>query len=66
MKGFCPSCEKESELTRIRRVENLNIKGEMIPVPVDYFVCTECGEEFDNPAPDYDPLAIAYRDYRRR
>jgi len=66
MKGFCPSCEKESELTRIQRVENLTVKGESIPVDVDYFACAECGEEFDNPDPTYDPLALAYQEYRRR
>lgn len=66
MKGFCPSCEKESELTRIRRVEILNIKGEQIPVEVDFFVCEECGVEFDNPDPDYDYLKVAYEEYRRR
>lgn len=66
MKGFCPSCEKESELTRIQRPENLNIKGETIPVEMDYFICAECGEEFDNPDPAYDPLAAAYDEYRRR
>jgi putative zinc finger/helix-turn-helix YgiT family protein len=66
MKGFCPACEKESELTRVRRVEDLHVKGEIIPVEIDYFVCAECGAEFDNPAPDYDPLAAAYQEYRRR
>lgn len=66
MKGFCPSCEKESELTRIQRVENINVKGEIIPVEVDFFVCAECGEEFDNPDPAYDPLRIAYQEFRRR
>jgi putative zinc finger/helix-turn-helix YgiT family protein len=66
MIGFCPSCEKESELINIRKQENFNVKGEMIPVDVDYFTCTECGAEFDNPNPGYDPLAVAYRKYRRR
>ena len=66
MKGFCPSCEKDSELNRIRREEILDIKGEQIPVEVDFFVCEECGVEFDNPDPDYDPLKVAYKEYRRR
>ena len=66
MKGFCPSCEKETELVHIQKIEEINVKGEMIPVEVDRFKCGECGEEFDNPSPAYDPLAVAYREYRRR
>lgn len=66
MKGFCPSCEMETELVHIQRVENINIKGEVIPIEVDVFRCTECKEEFDNPDPAYDPLAAAYQEYRRR
>lgn len=66
MKGFCPSCQKESELTPIHRVENLSIKGENISVDVKFFVCTECNEEFDDPDPEYDPLALAYQEYRKR
>jgi putative zinc finger/helix-turn-helix YgiT family protein len=66
MNGFCPSCEKESELTRVRKTEDIIIKGESIPAEMDYFVCNECGNEFDNPDPEYDPLAVAYQEYRRR
>jgi len=66
MKGFCPSCEKETELVHIQGIEEINVKGEMIPVEIDRFKCTECGEEFDNPTPAYDPLMAAYREYRHR
>lgn len=66
MKGFCPSCERETELVHIQKIEEINIKGETIPIEVDRFRCEECGEEFDNPSPVYDPLAAAYREYRRR
>jgi YgiT-type zinc finger domain-containing protein len=66
MKDFCPFCEKETELSHIQAVEEIQIKGESIPVEVDYFRCTECGEEFDNPDPTYDSLALAYQEYRNR
>jgi putative zinc finger/helix-turn-helix YgiT family protein len=66
MKGFCPSCEKESELTHIIRVEDFKVKSEIIPVKVELFTCLECGEEFDNPMSEADPYAIAYREYRKR
>ena len=66
MKGFCPSCERETELVHVKKVEEINVKGVAIPVEVDRFRCVECGEEFDNPSPAFDPLAAAYREYRRR
>lgn len=66
MKGFCPSCEKESELVHVQKVEEINVNGEAIPIQVDRFQCQVCGEEFDNPASTYDPLAEAYIEYRRR
>lgn len=66
MTGFCPFCEKDTEGIRIQRVEELNIKGEAIAVEVDVYRCLECGQEFDNPDSKYDPLVLAYREYRRR
>jgi YgiT-type zinc finger domain-containing protein len=66
MKGFCPFCENEAELSHIQAVEEIQVKGESIPVEVDYFRCTECGEEFDNPDPAYDPLAKAAEIFRYR
>lgn len=66
MQGFCPSCEKETELDHIQAVEEIQVKGKSIPVEVDYFHCTECGEEFDNPDLTYDPLTLAYQEYRNR
>lgn len=66
MKGFCPSCERETELVLIQKIENVIIKGENIPIQVNRFLCQECGEEFDNPCSNYDPLAAAFAEYRRR
>lgn len=66
MKGFCPSCERETELVHVQKTENIIVKGESIQIPVDRFLCSACGEEFDNPSPDYDPLAAAYTEYRHR
>jgi len=66
MIGFCPSCQKETVLTRVRRVEEFDIKGEHIAIDVDYFQCLECGEGFDNTDPAYEPLAAAHREYRQR
>ena len=44
MNGFCPNCEKETTLKNIKRVEDFNVRGETIPVEVEYFQCQECGE----------------------
>jgi len=66
MKGICPACEKETELTFISRVENIPVRGENIPVPVEYLKCAECEAEFDDPNSTYDALEAAYREYRTR
>ena len=66
MNGFCPNCEKESPLLLVRKAEDFNIRGEIITVEVEYFQCTECGEEFEISKPEFDPYEIAYQEYRKR
>jgi len=66
MKGVCPNCEKISELEHIITIEELNVRGEIIKVEVEYYKCAECGEEFENPSSKDDPLEKAYREYRRK
>ncbi len=46
--------------------EGVEVKGETIVVPVEYYKCLECGAEFEDPASSHDPLALAYKEYRRR
>jgi len=66
MKGVCPNCEKISELEHIITIEELNVRGEIIKVEVEYYKCAECGEEFENPSSKDDSLEKAYREYRRK
>lgn len=66
MKGICPHCEKETELEKIRTEEEIKVRGEKIKVPLEYYKCKTCGNEFDDPRSDDDPLDKAYREYRRR
>lgn len=66
MKGICPACEKETELNFISREENIVVRGENIPVHVEYLKCLECESEFNDPNSDYDALDIAYHEYRER
>jgi putative zinc finger/helix-turn-helix YgiT family protein len=64
MLGYCPSCAKESRLTRLHKSETLLVKGEPISLEVEHFQCLECGRGFPDPA--FDPGAAAVREYRRR
>jgi len=66
MKGICPNCEKETELEFIQGVEDVVVRGEPIPVNVEYLKCTECETEFNDPSSQKDPLDTAYREYRQR
>ena len=66
MRGICPNCEKETELEVVRATEEIEIRGESVPVDVEYYRCLACGEEFEDPRSDDDPLDRAYREYRRR
>jgi putative zinc finger/helix-turn-helix YgiT family protein len=66
MNGFCPNCEKEAPLEIVRKVEEFNVRGEIVPVEVEFYRCQECGEEFENSKSAIDPYEIAYREYRSR
>jgi len=50
----------------VEKVEEIDIRGETIPIHMEYYHCEECGEDFEIPRPDYDPLDAAYREYRNR
>lgn len=66
MNAFCPNCEKETEQRFVDKIEEINIRGEMIPIHMEYNQCEECGGDFEISRPDYDPLDAAYREFRRR
>lgn len=66
MISFCPFCETEGRLVRRRKSELIEIRGEVIPVEIEYYLCEACGEEFEDPKGERDPLADAYRQYRQR
>ena len=66
MNGYCPNCDKKDGLSLIRETEEFNVRGEIIPVEVEYYRCEECGEEMMQLRADDDPLDKAYREYRRR
>ena len=63
-KGFCPTCNRQTNLKKESRVEPFEVRGEKIDVRVTVFVCEECGNDFYDP--DSDPNDIAFREYRRK
>lgn len=66
MKGICPSCEKETDIELVRKIEEIKVRGESIEVETEFYKCLVCGEEFEDPRSDNDPLDKAYRKFRRR
>ena len=66
MKGICPTCEAERDLRVIDGSEDVTVRGERFRVPVHYLKCQDCGTEFADPALPYDPLDVAYREYRKQ
>ncbi|MDA3834327.1 MAG: hypothetical protein PF495_13155, partial [Spirochaetales bacterium] len=63
---ICPNCEKKTEVQYIKTTEEIVVKGEGIYVSVEYYRCTECGDEFDDPKSKHDPLVLVYKEYGRR
>lgn len=63
--AFCPVCEATRSVRTINATEQLDIRGVMIPVDVEYLKCETCGADFDMPGAS-DPLVTAFRDYRTR
>lgn len=64
--GFCPYCEKETNQVHVvGEIEDIIMGGVKIAIETDYFHCDECGEMYDNPRLDYDPLALAYAEFER-
>jgi putative zinc finger/helix-turn-helix YgiT family protein len=66
MKGICPNCERMAELELITKTEEFEVKGLKIPVEVEFFKCSDCHTEFEDPKMESDPYDKAYREYRRR
>jgi putative zinc finger/helix-turn-helix YgiT family protein len=66
MKAICPHCEATRDVELVDTKETIEIKGESIEIPVKYYKCLTCGEDFDDPKADSDPLERAYAEYRSR
>ena len=59
-KAFCPNCEAITEQEFIQAEEYILVNNELISVHLRYYICLECGEDYEIPSADYDPLAELY------
>jgi putative zinc finger/helix-turn-helix YgiT family protein len=66
MNGFCPHCRRETQQTYRQRSDEILIRGVAMPLMREYFYCKSCGEEFENPTPEMDPVERAYQAYREQ
>lgn len=65
MMNFCPSCEQEVNLEFIQSTEIVEVRGEKIPVTLEYYKCPKCKDEIET-SDSPDELAEAYKEYRNR
>jgi len=61
----CPICEKESNIRKVSKEEEILVRGEPIKTTVTSRKCSECGGEFLDTTDSNDPLKSAYRKYRK-
>lgn len=66
MKLSCPVCNNSSKLELIKEERELSIRNEPIIIDMEYYKCSECGEEFVVPDLENDPFETAYRLYRTK
>lgn len=60
----CARCEKEIAPELLKGQEVIVVRKEPITVDVEYYKCSECGEEYYVPSPEKDPFEMAYERYR--
>ena len=56
MRSICPNCERETDIELIHDTAEIQVRGEPIKVDVEYYRCLACGEDFEDPRSDDDPL----------
>ncbi len=62
----CPICEKKRNLVYGKRTEVVKVRGEVIPVKVNVYHCTEGNHYFYALPDEEDKYQTAYREYRKR
>ena len=64
MEGFCPNCEKKTDLTLKIENEIYKIKDKEISVDTEFYFCSECGEDFATADQMQSALDNGYNKYR--
>ncbi|MFH1134599.1 MAG: type II TA system antitoxin MqsA family protein [Pseudomonadota bacterium] len=64
--GFCPVCEKRTDVKLISKNDFIEVRGEKFEINSKYYKCDSCGESFWGPELGDDPLSLAYDAYRRK
>ena len=59
-KAFCPNCERITEQVFIECDDYILVDDQSVLIHLKYYVCLECGEDYEIPSADYDPLAELY------
>jgi len=60
MRAFCPNCEAITAQEFIQAEDYILVDDEPIAIHLRYYVCLECGEDYEMPSADYDPLRELY------
>jgi len=63
---FCPMCGVEDAVSKVDKIENINIKGEQISVTSTVMLCSECHNEFSNLNDTYSVIEKARSIYRQK
>lgn len=66
LKDECPICEKKRNLVYGKRTEVVKVRGEVIPVKVNVYYCTEGDHYFYALNDEEDKYQTAYREFRKR
>jgi putative zinc finger/helix-turn-helix YgiT family protein len=64
--GLCSNCEKETRLELVTKEEVIRVRNKPIKIEIQYFKCSECGDEVFDPSLNIDPFGLAYREYRKK
>jgi len=60
----CPVCDNSEGIKLVKGEKELTVRNELITVPMEYYKCSNCEEEFLVPDEENDPFDAAYRLYR--
>lgn len=66
LKDECPICEKKRNLVYGKRTEVVKVRGEVIPVKVNVYHCTEGDHYFYALNDEEDKYQTVYREFRKR